>query len=60
MLNVVKEKQKFISKYIESLIFKNDKNSKYGIKIVDLKLKSLFKEKVNNLSEIVIGISYIK
>ena len=52
MLNVVKEKQKFISKYIESLIFKNDKNSKYGIKIVDLKLKSLFKEKVNNLSEI--------
>lgn len=46
------EKQEFISKYIESLTFKNDKNSKYGIKIVDLKLKSLFKEKVNKLSEI--------
>ena len=51
-LKTKEEKQEFISKYIESLTFKNDKNSKYGIKIVDLKLKSLFKEKVNKLSEI--------
>ena len=46
------EKQEFISKYIESMTFKKDKNSRYGIKIVDLKLKSIFKEKVNKLSEI--------
>src|SRR5574344_1525615 len=46
------EKQEFISKYIESMTFKRDKDSRYGIKIVDLKLKSLFKEKVNKLSEI--------
>ena len=51
-LKTKEEKQEFISKYIESLTFKKDKNSKYGIKIVDLKLKSLFKEKVNKLSEI--------
>ena len=46
------EKQEFISKYIESMTFKRDKDSRYGIKIVDLKLKSIFKEKVNKLSEI--------
>ena len=46
------EKQEFISKYIESMTFKKDKNCRYGIKIVDLKLKSIFKEKVNKLSEI--------
>lgn len=51
-LKTKEEKQEFISKYIESLTFKNDKNSKHGIKIVGLKLKSLFKEKVNKLSEI--------
>ena len=46
------EKQEFISKYIKSMTFKRDKDSRYGIKIVDLKLKSIFKEKVNKLSEI--------
>ena len=46
------ERQEFISKYIESMTFKRDKDSRYGIKIVDLKLKSIFKEKVNRLSEI--------
>ena len=46
------EKQEFISKYIESMTFRRDKESRYGIKIVDLKLKSIFKEKVNKLSEI--------
>ena len=46
------EKQEFISRYIESMTFKKDKNCKHGIRIVDLKLKSIFKEKVNKLSEI--------
>ena len=46
------EKQEFISRYIESMTFKKDKDIRYGIKIVDLKLKSIFKEKVNKLSKI--------
>ncbi len=46
------EKQEFISRYIESMTFKKDKNCKHVIRIVDLKLKSIFKEKVNKLSEI--------
>jgi hypothetical protein len=46
------EKQEFISRYIEYMTFKKYKNCKHGIRIVDLKLKSIFKEKVNKLSEI--------
>lgn len=33
------------------MTFKKDKDCKHGIRIVDLKLKSIFKEKVNKLSE---------
>ena len=46
------EKQEFIAKYIESLTFVKDENYKYGIKLVDIKIKSLYVEKVNRLSEI--------
>ncbi len=44
------EKQEFISRYIESMTFKKDKNCKHGIRIVDLKLKSIFKENVYFIS----------
>lgn len=46
------EKQEFIAKYIESLTFIKDKNSKYGIRLIDLKFKSLYIEKINNLTSI--------
>ncbi len=51
------EKQEFIAKYIESLTF--EKNDRYlnGIHLVDIKLKSLFTEKVSRLSEL--GLSQI-
>ena len=45
-------KQEFIAKYIESLTFeKNDRYSN-GIHLIDIKLKSLFNEKVDRLSEL--------
>ena len=46
------EKQEFISRYIESITFVKDKKEKYGIKVVDLKMKSLYIEKLNNLKDI--------
>lgn len=46
------EKQEFISRYIESITFVKDKKEKYGIKVVDLKMKSLYIEKLNNLKNI--------
>ena len=53
ILNAKKEeKQEFISRYIESITFVKDKKEKYGIKVVDLKMKSLYIEKLNNLKDI--------
>ena len=51
------EKQEFIAKYIESLTF--EKNDKYpnGIHLIDIKLKSLFNEKIDRLSEL--GLSQV-
>lgn len=46
------DKQEFISRYVESLTFEKNKNYKNGIKLIDLKLKSIFKEKVNKLTDI--------
>ncbi|MBQ6282812.1 MAG: recombinase family protein [Bacilli bacterium] len=46
------DKQEFISKYIDSLTFEKDEKYPNGIKLVDIKLKSLFTEKYNNLSEL--------
>ena len=51
------EKQEFISKYIESITFAIDKTRKHKIRLVDLKLKSLYKEKISKLSEV--GVSEI-
>ena len=50
-------KQEFIAKYIESLTF--EKNDKYpnGIHLIDIKLKSLFNEKIDRLSEL--GLSQV-
>ena len=50
-------KQEFIARYIESLTF--EKNDRYpnGIHLIDIKLKSLFNEKVNRLSEL--GVSQV-
>ena len=50
-------KQEFIAKYIESLTF--EKNDRYpnGIHLIDIKLKSLFTEKVDRLSEL--GLSQV-
>lgn len=46
------EKQEFISRYVESITFEKDPESKYGIVLSDIKLKSLYKEKISKLSEI--------
>ena len=51
------EKQEFTAKYIESLTFEKDNKYPNGIKLVDIKLKSLFAEKINKLSEV--GLSQI-
>ena len=50
-------KQEFIAKYIESLTFEKDERYHNGIHLVDLKLKSLFNEKINQLSSI--GLSQV-
>lgn len=51
------DKQEFIARYIESLTF--EKNDRYpnGIHLIDIKLKSLFTEKVTHLSEL--GLSQV-
>ena len=50
-------KQKFIAKYIESLTFEKDDRYPNGIHLIDIKLKSLFTEKVSRLSEL--GLSQV-
>ena len=50
-------KQEFIAKYIESLTFEKDDRYKNGIHLIDIKLKSLFTEKVSRLSEL--GLSQV-
>ena len=52
MLKTKEEKQEFISRYIESLTFEKDKKYKYGINLIDIKLKSLYKEKIEMLSNL--------
>jgi len=37
---------------VESITFKKNKNEQYGIELVDIKLKSLYKEKINKLTKI--------
>lgn len=49
------EKQEFIARHIESITFEKDKNEKYGIKLVDIEFKSLFKEKITKLGSIGLG-----
>ena len=51
-LKTKEEKQEFIAKYIESLTFKKDENYKNGIRLVDIKIKSLYKEKITRLSDV--------
>lgn len=51
------QKQEFVSRYIESLTFEKDEKYHNGIHLIDLKLKSLFTEKVNRLSEL--GLSQV-
>ena len=46
------DKQEFIAKYIESLTFEKDDRYPNGIHLIDIKLKSLFNEKVDRLSEL--------
>ena len=46
------DKQEFIARYIESLTFEKDERYPNGINLIDIKLKSLFNEKVSRLSEI--------
>ena len=50
-------KQEFIAKYIESLTFEKNERYPNGIHLIDIKLKSLFTEKVNRLSEL--GLSQV-
>ena len=51
------DKQEFIARYIESLTFEKDDKYPNGIHLIDIKLKSLFTEKVNRLSEL--GLSQV-
>ena len=51
------EKQEFVARYIESLTFEKDDRYPNGIHLVDIKLKSLFSEKVDRLSEL--GLSQV-
>ncbi len=51
------DKQEFIARYIESLTFEKDEKYPNGIHLIDIKLKSLFTEKVSRLSEL--GLSQI-
>ena len=51
------EKQEFIARYIESLTFEKDERYPNGIHLIDIKLKSLFTEKVSRLSEL--GLSQV-
>lgn len=46
------EKQEFIARYIESITIENDKAKKYGINITDIKLKSIYKNKIERLTKI--------
>ena len=50
-------KQEFIAKYIESLTFEKNKDYPHEIHLIDIKLKSLFNEKVDRLSEL--GLSQV-
>ena len=49
--------QEFIARYIESLTFEKDERYPNGIHLIDIKLKSLFTEKVSRLSEL--GLSQV-
>ena len=51
------DKQEFIARYIESLTFEKDARYPNGIHLIDIKLKSLFTEKVSRLSEL--GLSQV-
>ena len=51
------DKQEFIARYIESLTFEKDDRYSNGIHLIDIKLKSLFTEKVDRLSEL--GLSQV-
>lgn len=51
-LKTKEEKQQFIARYIESITIENDKNKKYGIDITDIKLKSIYKNKIEQLTKI--------
>lgn len=54
---VKEDKQEFIARYIESLAFEKDDRYPNGIHLIDIKLKSLFTEKVSRLSEL--GLSQV-
>lgn len=47
-----KEKQDFISRYVESVTFEKNSEYKNGIRLIDLKLKSIYKEKIDKLTSI--------
>ena len=51
------DKQEFIARYIESLTFEKDDRYQNGMHLIDIKLKSLFTEKVSRLSEL--GLSQV-
>ena len=51
-LKTNEEKQEFIAKYIESLTFKKNEDHYLGLELIDIKFKSLYKEKINQLENI--------
>lgn len=43
------EKQNFIARYIESVTLKKNNKKEYGLELIDIKFKSLFKEKLDKV-----------
>lgn len=51
-LKTKEEKQEFISRYVELVSFIKDKECTSKIRLTDIKLKSIYKEKINDLSNL--------
>ena len=48
-LKTKEEKQNFIARYIESVTLKKNNKKEYGLELIDIKFKSLFKEKLDKV-----------
>jgi len=51
-LKTKEERQNFISKYVESVTYVKDPEAIHKVRLTDIKLKSIYKEKINTLSKL--------